>query len=309
MDLHYFGTFFEMFAALNLGFAGSESFRAGFTDDILNINSTITENVKRKAVECREKIEVLKSQVTITTQIFIDNELIQQSISKIEETFNKVRNDFLQFDKNIENIEVESRKFVNGFQSLFLLSGLYCLYILLLEGYHQFYESNHNFVCKCLFISNLIICSNCLIFLRSFYKPHSFKAMKTVNIFLIFFFFIGISIFAVQVDYSGLNSINSESEDRKVISLTVLIAVIPYLFHILRVFIHKLYFRYFIYFIWSLRLGLAFYISSLGLEEINRLESKWVKSLDNKYGFYETLGDLIVKSKLKMSGFLLKTIS
>lgn len=225
--INQFSSIFEIFTGLNLAYAGSKIFRDAVDNSILQIGNTISTNHKAK-------ISKIQSEITVT----------------IAEEFEKTMQDKCAttnryFTVNVEKIkksEKHNSNFPIGIKSIFLLASLFCFTMLLIGGYEQFYDDTktNQFLC----FLNLISISIIFVFFRNL-KPTKFnkniKPLISISIFL-----IPIILYVLFLVFFP-DSIKSKlylPEIRVNVLISIAIALSAFLFHFLRVYIHRTYFRY-----------------------------------------------------------------
>lgn len=228
MDLSSFSSFYEMFAALNLAYAGSENFRFGLNDTILKSEERI------KSVE--KTINETKNKITVLSVESEGHPITLEKISAISAHFYKY-SDIIKAEKKINLL------FVKSFHSMFIVSGLYCIYFLFMLGYAQFYKSSDPcLIPTCIFWANSFLALNAFIFLRSYHKKYNKEIHYryiAASIFLIIFL-------SVQFYYINLFEITTSGdliEGRLNMTLSVLIAMSSFIFHFYRSFSHEFLYR------------------------------------------------------------------
>jgi hypothetical protein len=226
--LNNFSSFFEIFCGLNLAYAGSQRFRNA-------IDSEIYKLLKNKLLQnISSNVEELKSKVIVT--VSEDNsENINKKLIKLQEDFDLKSEDLL-------GNENEKLNFIEGFNAMFLSTSLYCLSILILGGYEQFFSENSKLPNLFLIFLLPVFGFNLFVFLRSFTKKHNknIKAIYTIT-FVVFLLFLCISTIQNCPYETHLETLLSE---KTTITFTLIIAVSPFLFHFIRVFIHKFIFKF-----------------------------------------------------------------
>jgi hypothetical protein len=244
IDLLSFAPFFEIIGGLNFAYAGSESFRAGLNQDVLNIQSTLAA-AKKKLDKYKVKFDEIGSFITVSAA----EKYKDDTAHRITSSWNNILDKHLSLENNctkLKDSEIEERDFSIGFKSMFLISGIFCLILLLLLGYAQFYNNNETnlltFV-NCIKWLSAMLIANLWIFGRSFIKKYNNKEIKTTYILLLFFAFILIG-FKTNINQFDFILISS---GRSKITLAVLLALSPYLFHLMRIFFHKLKYRFKMY--------------------------------------------------------------
>jgi hypothetical protein len=151
----------------------------------------------------------------------------------------------------LDRLEIRRRNFVFSFRAIFLVSGLFCLYVLLAEGYDQFCtsgcpkgEMDISMPICLLFCSFGVFIISGLIFLNSF--GHKKTSEQGYNGFWIGVFFILFAYFSISLE-KHLRPIiiySLQWNPRLIITFPVLAAVFPYILHIIRVILHKLKFSF-----------------------------------------------------------------
>lgn len=255
-----FSSYFEIFSGLNLAYAGSKAFRNAIDDEILHIKNKI-------GTDITEKTNLLLSSIIVS--IYEDySTKISQKVYELNTKFENKSNKLLELEKVDLN-------FIEGFKTMFLASALYSIVLLLLGGYQGYFEDskavNIYLLCLCpVFIYNSVV------FIISFtkYKNNTTKPMIVISLFFSLFF---IAIIAhLKCPYYYI--LESFIEEKYCISFSLLIAVSPYLFHFLRIFLHKVYFK------------LMFYHLNLVIEdELKKIEDLvfFLKELDSPNKNYD----------------------
>lgn len=225
--INQFSSIFEIFTGLNLAYAGSKTFRDALDQTILQIGNTITNNHE-------EKIKKIQSEITVT----IAEEYEQQ----MQEKCSTVNRYFRIYVKRIKDKEEHYANFPIGIKSIFLLTSLFCFTLLIIGGYEQFYsdEKTNEF----LTFLNIIILFIIYIFIRNLFPSKFNKKIKPLYTLLLFLF--PILMYSAFVKYTADNN-NAHFqifEIRINVMISILISISAFLFHFLRVYIHRVYFRY-----------------------------------------------------------------
>lgn len=223
LDLSKFNDFFGLFAALNLAYAGSERFRDIVDTDILKLG----------------KVEKKKSQ---TVQILLDK--VKMLDDRCQAVFSPRVADFK--DKHKKDFRLLNHKrivlgsYPEGCKSMFLITTLYCMSMLLISGYQDVAEQE--VFLNIFFYLNLVTVFNIFIFIRSFTSKVSKRVRPTYTL-LIFLALIVFSLvcnrYCILIDHTSTAfSLNANS------AISIIIAVSPYAIHSMRALCHKMIFRY-----------------------------------------------------------------
>lgn len=229
MDLSAFSSYFEIFTALTLAYAGSEKFRYA-VDDLFTQYGDSVEKLS-KQLEIREsELTVLIKSNTLTEAKAIT---LGGKISEIQALL---------------TAETEQQDFPEGFRSMFLNTGIYCICILVLIGFSK--EMCVERVHVTLFFLNLSVIFNILVFLVSLLPSQCGKDWKLrwpvgVNT----LFVAGGWIYVTLVASWLARHCSGESESVSLwhrgyfIWPALATATSPFILHMLRVVIHRLYHR------------------------------------------------------------------
>ena len=245
--LNNFSSYFEIFCGLNLAYAGSERFRNAIDNEIYKLlKNQILQNINTKVEELKSKIIVSVSED--------NNENISKKLQKLQKDF-----DFKS--ENILKIESEKLNFIEGFKAMFLAISLYCIAIIVLGGYEQFFEKNSKQLNLFLLFLLPIFVFNSFVFIRSFTKKHS-KNIKAINTIGFVISLLILCVLTIQrCPYEP--KLEVFFSEQTCITFSLIIAISPFLFHFLRVFIHKLIFR--------IRFQLLEFNTNNSLKRINEL--------------------------------------
>ncbi len=272
LNLHLFGSLFELSAALNFTYAGSEQFRHGLTEGVLWSSKTITPKIRENInkyikllKEDQQKLIVLASE-NYGTASFGD---IQKRIDVMN---NHLNNDVANFeieDKLIRKKEHYSRQFYKGLQSSFLYAGLFCLFILLLEGFEQFYPDvlKKSFLI-CLSIFNFSSIVFLAFYVRSLFSNWLSKPVKSFYVLTIWLIFILVSI-KIALFFPGLrDSTSLLFNPRVIITWACLNAYMPFITHLARVFGRKFNYRWIKYKLWQYKFFCLYKIRRFEINEV-----------------------------------------
>lgn len=231
MDLSAFSSFFELFAAFTLAYAGSKTFRYA-VDELLDQYGQILD-------ELNKQLEIITSKFTVHIAVKSDTsaEFAIELGSEISNTRDLIAN------------EEKMRKFPRGFRATFLNSGIFCIGVLIIIGFTKgiaCLERTH----LALFILNFALVYNVGIFLLSFLPSQCGKTRRLVwpiciNLALGVVWWIYTGWFAAWlIEYcSDPANINELSERfilrRYFIWPALFTAASPFIFHILRTLIHR----------------------------------------------------------------------
>ncbi|OFX38379.1 MAG: hypothetical protein A2X08_16360 [Bacteroidetes bacterium GWA2_32_17] len=226
MCISNLNSYFEIFAALNLAYAGSSLFRGALDNDILKINNII--------ISVTKKVKELKSLFTIIS--------LESYKDPIKQKVNDIHN---KFKDNIHKITVKERflrKFTEGFKSMFLITSLYCMFMIILGGFEQFYLNKYPWITNfCITILQIVFVFNLFVFIRSF-TPFFLK--KIPPFISVLFILIPFLVVTVLNYYRPLCAYKFHLiQEQYNYLFTLIVAISPYLFHFLRVMIHRYYYK------------------------------------------------------------------
>lgn len=225
--LNNFSSFFEIFAGLNLAYAGSEIFRNSIDESISKlIKTAVLPNIEITISEAISTITVISQGDNISVKA-------RDKLLSLQEQL-ELRCKQLQLE------EKENNDFPNGFKSMFLITGFYCLTLLVLGGYEQIWLANSQedktaviFLLLCL----PILLFNIFIFIRSFTKVFfaNIKPFITVGYLL---FWIILCVLTLQY-CPAKDSILNWIPENSCIGYCLIVAVSPYIIHFIKAFLHK----------------------------------------------------------------------
>lgn len=226
-QLQDFTSFYELFAALNIAYAGSESFKVIIDNRILKIYKANPQFDK--------DLETLKEMANISTLIVKEDS--SNRTSPISKVFNKRIEIFTAaFNKGL--LELEEKKcaaeeFIKGFNCMFLITSLYCIFMIAVAGYAQFIQPLTIF-CLIVFLQFSLV-FNAFVFGKSFskYKSNDINPLITITCFIAFLL-AGISF--ANCPYTS--SILKYTNIKGVYIMGMALAVSPYLIHLIRAKIH-----------------------------------------------------------------------
>lgn len=221
-----FSSFYEIFALLNLGYATSRPFREALNNDILSLFNGVNSGLAEKIQELNDKLVVTLS---------------EQQSEKIQ---NKIQDKKEKFEAACENCieqEKDKREFVDGFKTMFLITSLFCFVLIIVGGFEQFFIApwQENLT---ILIMNLVLFYNGLIFLRSFTKYFKFLVSPWYAITIIGVLVLTSYLMATYCPHAIATG--NFFSDKTLAVLSLISAASPYLFHFLKVAIHKLYYRW-----------------------------------------------------------------
>jgi hypothetical protein len=283
MNLHEFSSFFEMFSVLNLGFAGSQRFRVG-VDNALSLNkSLIAENKVSKVLSNLEKHQ---KKLNVTLQSAgIPYQKMHKTLTKVSDRIVHT----IVLIKDIPTREEARRGFTEGFKTMFLLSGLYSLFVLILEGYAQFYEYKpYHYVNTCFTLVSFLIIFNIVFFIRSFFKNFDKEWGLGYSVLIVLLFVIaGVLITAL---FPSVNNQIAKYEERTLITWAVAMAISPYIIHIFRAIAHHL--RYVsLFYIVELRMWICDTIRKISEKKL----TEWLSGPDEDSSFNRMIRDKKLK--------------
>jgi hypothetical protein len=217
MDISNFSSYFELFAALNLAYAGSGGFRNVLNNDILDIREA-----KKKLVS---SIDSFESFIVVTGS---------EGTKKVTSVDFKKK-----FQSKLDKIlsaEEDFRYFEESFKSMFLITSFFCIAILLIGGFeHEFFDQETPGLLA-VFCSILLF--NLYVFLNSLFIKSARKKIKPIITLSIFF---GICSIAVIFLYYCPHYKIEFTYYKKIFLywMVIFIAVSPYFFHVIRAVIHR----------------------------------------------------------------------
>lgn len=223
MCVNDFSSFFEIFAILNLGFATSDRFQYALNNDILSLSTGLSAYLKKQVQELKNKLVVAAfSQAT--------HQKILAKINKIHSTYDKYR-------RKIEDSEKYRRDFTPGFKSMFLTTSLYCIVILTIAGFEQFFSGQWQTNVTLTFLCTILL-YNFVIFIRSFTGLFN-KEVSPWYAFTIVSLVTGLSYYTCAncpaiIEYAFV------IEEQMLMIIAMAVAASPYKFHVLRVVVHKI---------------------------------------------------------------------
>jgi hypothetical protein len=185
--INSFSSYLELFAGLNLGYATIKGFREAANSELFGL--------KKKYENLEQEIQLIEDKITLTADIspdLVDN--FEQYRSEFETEINK-------HESAIENIIGLGL----GFQVLFLLTCLYCFFVILLGGFED-YLTNPPPIANALAFLNMAYCLSILLILE-LTRTLRFRFIYV----LIAFFVIGLGIIAF---YLFLPSIIVSDDDQ-----------------------------------------------------------------------------------------------
>jgi hypothetical protein len=225
--VNQFSSIFEIFTGLNLAYAGSKVFRDALDNTILQIGNTISTNHK-------EKYEKIKSEINVT--------VAEEYNQGVQEKFNLTNRYFFINVERIKKSESINSNFPIGIKSIFLICSLYSFTLLMLGGYEQFYKSTqvNQFLCFINLTSVILL----IIFIRNLLPKKFDKNVKPL--FSFFLFLIPIALYILFL--TQISEVNKQKiylpESKVNLLISILISLSAFLFHFLRVYIHRSYFRF-----------------------------------------------------------------
>jgi len=252
LKLSSFGSYFELMAALNLGYAGLTKFRDGVDNIVLGVDKTMTlEKMAHKKEQLLGEINDLKA--IISTELADLND-INTDVKEFTILLDEDTTIFNEYIDKIHKKEQKGREFINGLQSSFLLTGLYCLFVLIIQGYSDFYDQNSHEISICLLLFSTIGVFNIIFFFRSFFDKWFDKSIKPTYLVTILFGVLFMSIFSCKLFPEIWTQTYLGMDDRDIITVAVVVALSPYFLHFLRIWIRKFNYRKVKFKLWEMRL-------------------------------------------------------
>lgn len=226
-----FGSFFALFAALNLAYAGSKSFRMALNRDILKLDDIIKKLYKEVSeIEQRYNIDYKDENET--------NKKIKERFAELRDAyFQKVEIDFNDFK--------ESRKVYSSFKKdyrrLFLCSALFCILVLVFIGFEKYSPVQFTIV---LFYSHIVAFFTFpYIFAAGFIrngKPllEPLTVVQTIMITVLVYLFSCVRMSDTEHCYFLMNTINFKIHTG--IWISIVIAIAPYLLYFFKALLYRL---------------------------------------------------------------------
>jgi len=218
MKLSDFASWFQIFTALNIAYAGSDDFRSYITK--------ISEKSKDLASliysTYESFYEFLLSRINSRTQAFPSNK-------KYKKKLEKFYNNFHSQEKLVNWNSILERDFTQQFKSVFFVCSIFGLSYLFLCGYKD--ELDIDFFHKFLFTSNALCFSyGIIVFAISLFKN---KIDKPLNLFLN----IAIILFLYVIVFFVRNHIQIDSQEHKNINIlfSVFSVVLPFFLFFIRI--------------------------------------------------------------------------
>jgi hypothetical protein len=225
--INQFSSIFEIFTGLNLAYAGSKVFRDALDNTILQIGNTISTNHK-------EKFSKIQSEINVT--------IAEEHEKGVQEKCKKTDRYFTISIEKIKKSEEWNKNFPIGIKSIFLICSLYSFTLLMLGGYEQFYDNTktNEFLC---FINLTFVCVF-LIFIRNLLPEKFDKNIKPLT--SVFLFSIPIILYILYLKFcQDTFKLNVYFPDFRIsVLISIFISLSAFLFHFLRVYIHRTYFRF-----------------------------------------------------------------
>jgi len=223
IQLSHFDGYFHLFAALNLAYAGWETFRSALDNRVLNISKRVQPSIKNE-------IELLKSKLII----------LQAEQNPLYNKMEKLNNESSQ-KLEIISSAIDKKTIAEGLsKSIFLFTGLYCVALLILAGYEQFFSSMVT-ACNTLLILHFSAVYNIILFYKSCRHKYVHQAVTPlIPLILISTALLVATLYCMKCPmsdrYSNIISVPTN------IGIAIFIAASPYLLYIARVYQGKFYF-------------------------------------------------------------------
>lgn len=232
-----FSSFFEIFAGLNLAYAGSEEFRHKIDTKFLSLRFKFERIINDR----EQELELAKSSIGVT-----ENYVIEEHIKKI------IRYDNIKLKKIDADLK-DKIEFSNLFKSVFLLAGFYCLIFLISSASisNQIHEETHKTLILLISIFTWLYGTIVIGITFSRFNKIKIKAIIPILIILISLFIsVFISIYNLEkiLEEVTINFFQYFNFDVSTINktsfiyLALLTAISPYLFHVIRsLFLFRIY--------------------------------------------------------------------
>ncbi len=226
IDLNTFTSYFELFTGFNLAYS-IEAFRVVLNLEVLDMSKSVEEAKSEKEI-AEAKLRVHRNNPQLANYL-------AKKASEIYIEVQKFR-DLHKYQKRFSN-------YPNGFKSAFLMSGIFCLFVLLLNGYSQFLGLTKDEHSREMlgFISFLLLTYNLIVFSRSFVRS---CCKKNIQPFITLVMFL-VSVFLCYGYISFVRKTpGSDSSNMLVSSSSVFMGLSAFFLHFIRAFLHKIITRY-----------------------------------------------------------------
>lgn len=225
--LNNFSSIFEILVALNLSYAGSQQVRDAVNVNILRIRDALSEKHRRTLKKLNSEINLALSD--------------KNGIRMTEECLKMLR--YFEINSRLLTLkEQQARNFTKGTKSLFVIGTFYCFLILTIGGYEQFYSNLE--IEHLLCFVNLNITLVFILFCRNLIPKYShLKTKPLTNLFLFSIPLLLYGIYRIAISYGYVDSIYMPST-RTNLLISLFTASSAFIFHLSRAFIHRTYFRY-----------------------------------------------------------------
>jgi len=224
--INEFSSVFEIMTLLNLGYAGSKTFRSIIDSSILKLQFTISQDIQNKIDQ-------------LTSEIIVFGE---QTTDKVKDDCQKLKGSFEKETYKIRVQERLMRRFPDGIKSIFLITTLYCFTLLLIGGYEQFYTDSINKINELLAFINLTII---ILLARNCFAPSHKSNARPFYTFLLFLLPFIIFIICEKLEFYFFEAFIPSQ--RMNLAIAFFISCSAFILHILRSFGHRLYFRIRVY--------------------------------------------------------------
>jgi hypothetical protein len=213
-------SFVEVFSVANLAYAGSEQFRGFLKDDLLTLKSDPKFD-GRDIEELNAKVELSQDFTKPGYQRYqSDKEAILNRITILEQV-----------------CEYKSLYFPMVLQPVFLMSGLYCLTVLIVSGWAT--SENIRQIYLCLSSSVVVAAFALWLFAASFDRERSPEWPRPVlTILILIAALVGVPLFVMNTTL--LANLGLDWDSTKIFFWTTIIAIVaPYLMYFIRAFLFK----------------------------------------------------------------------
>lgn len=226
-ELSHFDGYLHFFAAANLAYAGSAPFRTALDDQILRIAKTVPSNIKTEIEKLTNKMIILRAESGYSS------DAIRERIGAVTTEFSEKCTNLTAKLGGTVNASLELSK------AMFLFSGFYCIALLILSGYQQFFESKISLGCSMLSL-HISASYMVILFIISCFKNAPNKRIS---------FLIPISLLILTLILAKWHCSNhsiTATEDDNVLkpkanaTIAVCLAFSPYFFHIIRIYVKKI---------------------------------------------------------------------
>ena len=219
-------SFFEIFAAANLAYAGSKTFRAFLSDDLLTLRQALSPRFMKKKEDVESMVSILRA----------------DDPDKYAEACSDYETKDAGFKHRQSSLEKEATEKVKLFplalKSVFLMSGLYCLLVIFACGFCQNTDLNRKSLYICLSACLMIIPFGARQYVKSLKGTTDIRWPRPIATIVVLV--LSSIIFPYVIWHSFLEDFFLDDPGERVLFWsTVLAATWAYLLYFIRAFYHK----------------------------------------------------------------------